>query len=339
MNRAFSIFLAALTVLSGCRKGEKAPAIDSTAATPRMSASLRLGWIPSGSFAGEVTGQALFAKNYGLDLKIEPGGPSMNTVALVQSGQNTFGTIAADEVLAANEKGADLVIIGVINYFSPGGFISLAKSGIKTPKQFEGKKVGMLPFGSTTMLYESLLAKNKVNRRRVREMVVSPDLRSFLQGAYDVHPVFVYDETVTLDQQQIAYNLIEPKSFGVSFRGPVYFTTRETIATQPKVVEAFVDAMADGWNYALAHQPEAIRYLKAFAVEIDTVRESSVLKKGADYFSGYQHQPLNSDTASWRPMVAEMVRLRKLEKEPSLDRVLDFGAIGRYYSRKASSIP
>src|SRR5262249_8692530 len=95
-----------------------------------MKASLRLDWIPSGSFSGEVAGMRLFAKGHDLDLEIRPGGPSLNTVTLVASGQNTFGILAADEVLLANERDADLVIIGVINDISPGGFVALEKSGI-----------------------------------------------------------------------------------------------------------------------------------------------------------------------------------------------------------------
>jgi len=41
------------------------------------------------------------AKNHALDLEIWPGGSSLNTVILVASGQNTFGTLAASEVLPA----------------------------------------------------------------------------------------------------------------------------------------------------------------------------------------------------------------------------------------------
>lgn len=296
-------------------------------------ASLRLGWIPSGSFSGEVAGKQLFAKENGLDLEIRAGGPSINTITLVASGQDTFGTLAADEVLLANEAGADLVIIGVINDISPGGFVALEKSEIRSPQDFPGHTVGVLPFGSTTLLYEAMLAINGVDRASVREVTVSPDLRSFIEGAYDVHPVFVYDETVTLDQQGIPYTLIEPKNFGVEFKGPVYFTTRRVVDEHPELIDAFVRTMVKGWQYALKNPDQAIEMLHQFAPEIDPGRERNVLLKGSSYFRAYRDEPVNSDPASWAPMVQRLVDFKRLKAMPDLSRVVQLQWVNKVYQK------
>lgn len=296
-----------------------------------MAASLRLGWIPSGSFSGEVAGMRKFAASYNLKLDIKPGGPSLNTVTLVASGQDTFGTLAADEVLLANENGADLVIIGVINDVSPGGFVSLKETNVKTPSDFPGHSVGILPFGSTTLLYEAMMAANGIDRKSVREVTVSPDLRPFLTKAYDIHPVFVYDETVTLDQQGIQYNLIEPKNFGVQFKGPVYFTTRKVLEDNPALVEAFVRTMVEGWQFALKSPEDAIRMLKEFAPEIDPNRERLVLKKGAEYFRSFNGQPVNSDPASWPAMAQRLVEFGRLKRVPDLNRVVQLQWVNSMY--------
>lgn len=300
----------------------------------KMTASIRFGWIPSASFSGEIAGMKKFAESHNLDLKAEAGGPGMNSIQLVQTGQNTFGTLAADEVLAANDKGADFVIIGVINYISPGGFVSLLDKNIKTPKDFEGKKVGLLPFGSTTLLYESLLKKNNVDKKKIQEITISPDMKPFLNGSYDVHPVFVYDETVTLDQQGIKYNLIEPKNFGVKFKGPVYFCKRETLEKNPALVEAFVETMADGWNYAVKNPDDAIRMLKEFAPEVDVEREKQVLAKAIPYYSAYNGQPINSDTESWNEMISELKDLNVIKNDVDLTKVLYLKNINDYYLKK-----
>lgn len=300
----------------------------------KMSASIRFGWIPSASFSGEIAGMKRFAANHNLDLKAEAGGPGLNSIQLVQTGQNTFGTLAADEVLAANDKGADFVIIGVINYISPGGFISLVDKNIKTPKDFEGKKVGLLPFGSTTLLYESMLKKNNVDKKKIQEITISPDMKPFLNGSYDVHPVFVYDETVTLDQQGIKYNLIEPKNFGVKFKGPVYFCKRETLEKNPELVKAFIETMAEGWNYAINNPDAAIGMLKEFAPEINVEREKQVLAKAIPYYSSYNNQPINSDTESWNEMISELKSLNVIKNDVDLNKVLYLKYITDYYSKK-----
>lgn len=319
--------LISIITLFICLAGCSGPPEPPTA----MSASLRLGWIPSGSFSGEVSGMRLNAAKNHLNLEIKPGGPSLNTVTLVASGQDTFGTLAADEVLLANENGANLVIIGVINDISPGGFVALKETNINAPKDFPGHTVGILPFGSTTLLYEAMLAANNVNRKSVREVTISPDLRPFISRAYDIHPVFVYDETVTLDQQGIAYNLIEPKNFGVQFKGPVYFTSRRVVEEHPEVVEAFIRTMVEGWQYALQNPDDAIKMLKEFAPEIDAERERLVLLKGAEYFRAYKGQPVNSDPASWPQMVQRLVEFKRLKSTPDLAQVVQLHWVNKLY--------
>lgn len=319
------LFAALLSVVACSPKSED---------PQEMSGSLRLGWIASGSFSGEVAGQKLFAEGNGLNLDIRQGGVGLNTITLVATGEDTFGTLAADEVLLANENGADLVIIGVINNTSPGAFVSLKSSGITGPQDFEGKSVGILPFGSTTLLYEAMLEANDVDRSKIQERVISPDLRPFLAGEYDVHPVFAYDETITLDENGIDYNLIEPSSFGVTFKGPVYFTTQKVVDEQPELVDAFVRTMAQGWTYALDNQPEAIAALKDFAPEIDEARELAVLNRGAEYFRNFQEQPVNSDYESWRTMAAELVKLDKLKSSPDIEKTVRLEWIQNYYDEQ-----
>lgn len=299
----------------------------------KLQASFRFGWISSASFCGEIDGMKLFAKKHNLDLKCNPGGPGMNSIQLVQTGQDTFGSLAADEVLAANDKGADFVIIGVINYYSPGAFASLENKNIKTPKDFEGKKVGILPFGSTTLLYQSLLKKNNVDRKKITEITVSSDLKPFINGAYDVQPVFVYDETVTLDQQNIKYNLIEPKNFGVNLKGTVYFCKRETYEKNPELVKAFIETVADGWNYAIKNVDHSITLLKEFAPEIDVKREKQVLVKGIPYFSAYNNQPLNSDLESWKNEIQELKEFNVIKNDVDLNKVLNLEYINKYYKK------
>jgi ABC-type nitrate/sulfonate/bicarbonate transport system substrate-binding protein len=297
----------------------------------KHKASLRFSWIPSASFAGDVVGLTKFAQKHGLELNAEFGGPGINTAQMVLSDQNTFGYLAADEVLAANDKGADFVIIGVLTNSSPAGFVSLANKNIKTPQDLEGKKVGILPFGNATLIYESMLKKNAVNRSKIQEITVSEDLKPFLSGVYDVHPVFVYDETVNLDKENIQYNVILPKDFGVKIKGAVYFTKRSTLEENPELVKAFIQTMADGWNYTIENQTEAIAVLKAFAPEIDEARERQVLKKAVPYFTEFNNQLLNSSMDGWDEMTKELQDAGVIKDLPDLTKVLQLQFINQYY--------
>lgn len=46
---------------------------------------------------------------------MQEGSYDIDPIKLVLAGQADFGVVGADKVLAANDKGADLVIVGVID--------------------------------------------------------------------------------------------------------------------------------------------------------------------------------------------------------------------------------
>lgn len=303
---------------------------EKTTDNKKLAATLKLNWIYTGSFAGEVLGMKEYSAKNGIDLKIQPGGQGLDPIKLV--GENEFGTAAADEILSANDKGADLVIIGVINYNTPACFISKAEANITKPQDLIGKKVGLLPFGSTGLVYKSLLKKNKIDESKITEITVSPDLKVFLTtNNHDVQPAFIYDETVSLDMQSVKYNVLFPKDWGVNFKGPCYFTKRSTVENNPELVQAFINTMADGWNATIANPENAIRALKEVAPDINFARELKVLQKGIDFYKGYNNKPLTSDFDSWSEMVNELKEVGVIKGEIELSRLLNFSFINNYY--------
>ncbi|MEZ4927898.1 MAG: ABC transporter substrate-binding protein [Saprospiraceae bacterium] len=292
---------------------------------------LKLGWIFSGSYAPEALASKEFAKQNKIEIKLEPGGLGKDPLKLV--GDNEFGVAASDEVLHAVDKGGDFVIIGLINYNSPACYISLEKYNIKTPKDLEGKTVGILPFGGTGLIYKILLKKNGIDETKIKEVTVYPDLKVFIAGkTHQVQPAFIYDETVTLDEQGIKYNVLEPKDFNVSFKGAVYFTTGNTVKNNPNLVQEFVNTMAAGVNGAINNPEKAIQALKEIAPDIDPSRELKVWRKGIEYYQGYNNQPLTSDLESWNDMITEMKSLGEIKGEIDLNTVLNFSFINRFYN-------
>ncbi|MFO0743804.1 MAG: ABC transporter substrate-binding protein [Candidatus Paceibacterota bacterium] len=305
---------------------------DAAKLTTNQQASLQFSWIPSGSFAGDVVGIKKFDEKNNIDISSSFGGPGINPIQMVISGQKTFGWAGSDEVLAANDKGADLVIIGLIHYYPPVGFASFKEKNIKTPKDLEGKKVGILPFGNSTMVYETMLKQNDVDRKKISEITISNDLKPFLNGSYDVHPIYVYDEIVDLEKQNREFNIIKPEDFGVrSIKGYVYFTKKSTLDNNPELVKSFIDTMADGWNFAIKNPKAAIDILKEFAPEIDIDREIKVLQNGIPYFTNYNKQPINSDIDSWNTMIETLKQTGIIKDTPDLSKVLQFQFINEYY--------
>lgn len=325
MKSKIAIILVLSLGLIGCNRTSN----NTSNIKETLSTTLKLNWVYTGSFAPEALSARDFASLNNLTLKLEEGGQGKDPLKLV--GDNEFGAAAADEILRANDKGANFIIIGVINYNSPACFISLAKDNIKEPKDFEGKTVGILPFGSTGLIYKIMMKKAGVDISKVREITVYPDLKVFLTAnTHQIQPAFIYDETVSLDLEGIKYDVIEPLNFGVSFKGPCYFTTAKTVQENPKLVQAFINTVAAGMAEAINDPAKAIAALKSIAPTIKEERELKVWLKGAEYYKGYNGKPLTSDTESWKEMVRELIAFKELKNEPVIDSVLNFTFINNY---------
>mgnify|MGYP001496486819 CR=1 FL=1 len=296
-----------------------------------QSASLRFDWFTSMSFAGEVVGLKDFAQKNGLTLKLEPGSESTDPIKLVISGSNEFGCVSVDKFLVANEKGADLVAIGVINQLSPTVFVSKKEKNINTPKDWVGKRVGLLPGGSTEYIYRSLLKKEGITSNQFKEITVPFDLSTFIADSYDVRPAFIYDEPIALETQNIPYTLIEPKDYGVTYVGRVYFARRDFVNNNPQIVESFLRTMADGWTAAVQNPDAAIEKLKEYEPKTDVSRDLKSLIKAKPYFVDSANKVLTFDYPKWDATVEELVGLGILTTR-DYKKSVDDSFITKYYS-------
>lgn len=277
------------------------------------NATLIQEWFPYSGYAGEVYALNETAKKHNLKLTLTSGSDNIDPIKLVLSKEYDFGVASADRILKANEKGAELVVVGVINYKSPTCFITPKEKNIVKPKDFEHNKVGILTGTNTEMIYKVLKNKMKINESFIEEVEIPFDLSTFITGEYDVRPAFFYDETVSLEKQKIEYNVIKPEDYGVKFIGTVYFTTSDLIKNNPEKVQKFVSSIKEGWELAIANPKKAIKYLKMFDAEIDTERELMSLNKGLEYFKGENNKVLYTSIESWIEMAKSMHSINELK--------------------------
>lgn len=299
----FSILIA-LVAFSSCNYFNK-----KKNNTEILKASLIQEWFPYSGYAGEVMAVYETAKNNNIEINLKQGADNIDPLKLVISGESEFGVASADRILQANETGADLVVIGVINYKSPTCFLSKIEKNIKTPKDFEGKKVGILTGTNTELIYRILKTRWSLDPSKIKEVEIPFDLGTFISGAYDVRPAFIYDETVSLDLQNISYNVLKPEDFGVDFIGTVYFTKRKTIEENPELVKRFIKSIKEGWKLALKEPEKAIKHLKEYDATIDENRELLSLKKGLSYFEGENKHVLYASKERWEHMTSDLIKL------------------------------
>jgi NitT/TauT family transport system substrate-binding protein len=292
--------------------------------------SLRFDWIPTMSFAGDIVGMNKYDSINGINLKLEAAGEGIDPIKMVISGQNTFGIVGVDKLLMANEKGANLVALGIVDNVSPTVFMSIKSKNILTPYDFIGKKVGIQSGGATEFVYRSLIKKLNIDRNKINEVQIGFDMKPFIENEYDVRPGFIFDEAVYLEINNIEYNLIEPNKYGLFYPGRVYFTKKETIDRYPELVQGFINTVASGWEYALKNPEEAIDELKAFEPKINYERELRGLIKAKSYFSGYNNKILDPDLESINEMIKSLCDLGILKNNISSSSIFNLSFITNY---------
>jgi NitT/TauT family transport system substrate-binding protein len=268
--------------------------------------TLRQQWFPNAGYAGELFAINETGKKNNIEILLQAGADDIDPIKLVLGGQATFGIAGADQILEANEKGAELVVVGTVNYKSLGCFIAKEDKKIYTPKDFESKIVGVQNGTSVYFMYKALLKRGKVDTTKVKEVEAPWDMATFLTDAYDVRPAFYNDETVTLDQKGIKYTVVRPEDYNVNFVGTVYFTTQKIIDEHPEEVQSFVSSLCEGWELALSNPKKSIEFLKIFDKNIDNERELKSLIKGIDYYKGAGGKALASNKEDWDSMASTL---------------------------------
>ncbi len=116
--------------------------IGSAAAQDKMT--LQLKWGTQAQFAGYyVAKDKGFYKDVGLDVTIKPGGPDVNPSQVIAGGGADVIVDWMPSALATREKGVPLINIAQI--FQRSGMMLTCRvdSGIKTPTDFKGRKLGV----------------------------------------------------------------------------------------------------------------------------------------------------------------------------------------------------
>ncbi|MGJ3260799.1 MAG: ABC transporter substrate-binding protein [Rhodospirillales bacterium] len=225
--------------------------------------SVRLAWIPGVTFIGDYVAQDQgYWKSRGLDVKVEPGGFELDAIKLVAAGADTIGVTSGPQFVQARASGVPIVALASTIPKSPIGWISKADSGIKTPQDFKGHRVGS-QFGThTEITLEAMMARLDIPLSSFERIAVKFDPRPFVVGEIDVLPVYLIDQPVDLEAQGIKLNRIDPGDYGAAFDyGNIYFTTEKNIKEMPQTIKAFLEGASEGWSRAESNRPAALDIL------------------------------------------------------------------------------
>jgi ABC-type nitrate/sulfonate/bicarbonate transport system substrate-binding protein len=221
---------------------------------------LQLNWLENVQFAGSMMADAKgFYQAAGLDVSLIPGGPSVVTGPVVQSGKALAGYTLTAQGVTAITNGADLKVVGATYQKTPFCVVSTAEKPIRTPSELIGKKIGV----SDTNLpsWRAFLAANKIDPASLTEIKIQFDPTPLATGEVDGFMGFFTNEPVILEIMGIPVTTFLFNDFNYPLLEDTYLVKGSALqdpAQRAKVV-ALMRAEVQGWQAAVADPNESAR--------------------------------------------------------------------------------
>jgi NitT/TauT family transport system substrate-binding protein len=220
----------------------------------RVAATLRLDWVPGAHHIGPILAarRGYYARE-GLDLDVKPGKGSGSTVQLVASGGDLFGFADAGVMALAVSRGAPVIMVANPTPVGANGAITLGWQ-MATPKDYEGKKIGLVPGESSHAILQAVLKKYNVPESSYRVIAVeaSSKVPALLSGKVDTIPGFRFGDFLRAYTQNADTKIKLFSDWGINVLGNGYLVTTKTLAEKPDLVRGFVRATIHGWTDTIA---------------------------------------------------------------------------------------
>ena len=223
------------------------------------SVKLQLQWVTQSQFAGYFAAlDQGFYEDVGLDVMILEGAVDIVPQQVVASGQAEFGLAWVPKALVSNEEGAGLVNIGQVFQRSGTLEVSWADSGISSPADWAGKKVGTWGFGNE---FELTAAIERFDVANV-ELIQQPfDMSLLLNREVDAAQAMTYNEYAQVLEatnpatgqlyQPSDLNVVNFNDVGTAMLQDAIWVQTEWLEDEgnQEIAQKFLEASYRGWIF------------------------------------------------------------------------------------------
>lgn len=251
-------------------------------ANAQTQVKLHLDWIVNGYHAPFYAAQANgLYKAAGLGVTIIPGKGSVDAIRAVAAGNAEFGFADAATAVKSVAEGISVQTVAVFLQKSPKGIVSFANKNIKTPKDLEGKTIGLVPEDATAKTLPAFLSKNNVDPNKVKIVnhTFATHIPSLLSGKIDALPEYIIGAYIAAKNAGMGpVNWMSYDDLGIRTYANGIIIRPELGKSQPQTVRAFVKASLQGLDWAMKNVDAAIEIVAKHAnTDKPTLKEQLVL--------------------------------------------------------------
>ncbi len=230
-----------------------------------------------------------YFKDAKLDVTIDAGNGSSGTVTRVASGTYDMGLadMAALMEFHANNPDAPNKPVAVMMVYNntPASVMALKKSGIKSPADLTGKKLGAPVFDAGRRAFPIFAKANGIGG--VQWTAMDPPLREtmLVRGDVDAITGFTFTSLLNLEARGAKAQdvvVLPYADHGVKLYGNAIIASPKIIKENPAAVKAFLQAFTRGAKEVMAQPEAAIEHVKQRDGIINVELETRRLKLAID---------------------------------------------------------
>ncbi|MFM8575823.1 MAG: ABC transporter substrate-binding protein [Limnohabitans sp.] len=230
-----------------------------------------------------------YFKDAKLDVTVDAGNGSGAAVTRVASGTYDLGfaDLAALMEFHANNPDAPNKPVAIMMVYNntPASVMALKKTGIKTPADLTGKKLGAPVFDAGRRAFPIFQKANGIGN--VNWTAMDPPLREtmLVRGDVDAITGFTFTSLLNIEARGVKaedVTVLPYPEHGVKLYGNAIIATPKILKENPAAVKAFLAAFTKGAKEVIADPAKAIESVKARDGIINTELETRRLKLAID---------------------------------------------------------
>jgi NitT/TauT family transport system substrate-binding protein len=298
------IVLVAAALLAAC------------AGTPAPAEHIRLpmGYIPNVQFAPfYVALEQGYFQEAGIELEFDYSFET-DGVKLVGAGELPFSLVSGEQVLLARAQGLPVVYVMAWWQDYPVAVAAPADSGIRTPEDLAGKRIGIPGlFGASYVGYRALLhAAGLPENAATLDSIGFNQVEALAVGQEEAVVVYANNEPLQLAARGLPVNVIRVADY-VQLASNGLLSSEATLRDRPELVRAMLRATLHGVEQAIADPEAAFEISKEYVEGLGALSpeeqdlQRAVLAASIEFWRS--DRPGYSDPAAWENMHALLLEM------------------------------
>jgi NitT/TauT family transport system substrate-binding protein len=268
---------------AGAAAGLMTVARPALAQTKLRDISMRLDWLFQGPNGGFVVAQDKgFYREVGLNVDVGPGKGSGSTAQLVASKATQFGFVDGYVAALSVSKGMPIKTVAAIYRKNPTAVMVLADSGINTPKDLEGKTIGIPTGAAQFQQWPAFVKGCKLDADKIRIANVDPAGAppALVTGQFVAIAGFATGQVPSIEiRGHKKARVLWYADCGVTAVSNGIVVHNDLIKDDPELIRNFVAASLRGFLYGRKTPEEMIAIVRKYSQAVDpaiAMRESEM---------------------------------------------------------------